>query len=55
MYGIFAYIWLIFYGKCGYINIPYMDPMGCPILTPFSALKLGCFFFTMLGESSQAM
>ena len=27
-YGIFSYIWLIFYGKCRYVNIPCMDPMG---------------------------
>ena len=26
MYGIFAYIWLIFMGNVD--NIPYMDPMG---------------------------
>ena len=31
MYGIFAYIWLFFYGKC-IINIPYMDPMGISLM-----------------------
>ena len=29
MYGIFAYIWLIFMVNVGvYIYIPYMDPLG---------------------------
>ena len=28
MYGLLTYLWLIFYGKCNYINISYMDAMG---------------------------
>ena len=33
MYGIYAYIWLIFMGNVMYVNIPYMDAMAGNIST----------------------
>ena len=41
MYGIFAYIWLIFMVNVGKYNIPYMDPQGLVVWGPAVWIPIG--------------
>ena len=45
--------WVVFYGKCRYLNIPYMDAMGLEIVGTSRGKKIiesgsgGAFFFLL--------